>query len=220
MKKLIEVIISLILIFIFVEYILYLENLYSFAIGLFLFMPFSSFIIAPLMRVRFFFKFYSKILLVQFPNKKVYDLHLANNFDLIRFSKNCNNAKKMIFLEIVEGLLNICEEIEQEKLPKKLNIQAITFFMNHRTFKKLGFKKIRFSPQYAILFLFDYIGITISNYFVSKKFRFVNIIKTSKASMTGEDLIQNKKNLIEIKLKLKLGKNYNKSLNSDTTRGR
>ena len=211
MKKLIEVIISLILIFIFVEYILYLENLYSFAIGLFLFMPFSSFVIAPLMRVRFLYKYYSTILLVQFPNKKVYDLHLVNNFDLINFSRNKNNAKKMIFLEIVEGLLNICEEIEQDKLPKKLNIQAITFFMNNRTFKKLGFKKVRFSPQYAILFLFDYIGITISNYFVSKKFRFVNIIKTSKASMTGEDLIQNKKNLIEIKLKL--GKNYNQRFN-------
>jgi hypothetical protein len=191
MKKLIEVIISLILIFIFVEYILYLENLYSFAIGLFLFMPFSSFVIAPLMRVRFLYKYYSTILLVQFPNKKVYDLHLVNNFDLINFSRN--------------------KEIEQDKLPKKLNIQAITFFMNNRTFKKLGFKKVRFSPQYAILFLFDYIGITISNYFVSKKFRFVNIIKTSKASMTGEDLIQNKKNLIEIKLKL--GKNYNQRFN-------
>ena len=202
MKKLIEVAISLILIFIFVEYILYLENLYSFALGLFLFMPFSSFVIAPLMRVKFLYKYYSTVLLVQFPNKKVYDLHLVNNFDLINFSRNRDNARKMILLGIVEGLLNICEEIEQEKLPKSLKIQAITFFMNARTFKKLGFKKVRYTPQYAILYFFDYIGILFSNYFISKKFRLVNIIKTSKASMTGEDLIQNKKNLIEIKLKL------------------
>ena len=203
MKKLIEAIISLVLIFIFVEYILFLEDLYSFAIGLFLFMPFSSFVIAPLMRIRFLFKYYSTILLVQFPNKKVYDLHLVNNFDLINFSINKNNAKKMIFSGIVDGLINICEEIEQGKLSKNLNIQAITFFMNDRTFKKLGFKKVKFAPQYAVLYLFDYIGICVSNYFISKKFRFVNIIKTSKASMTGDDLLHNKNNLIEIKMKLK-----------------
>lgn len=202
MKKIIEVIISISLIFIFIEYILFLENIYTYAIGIFLFMPFSSFVIAPFMRIRFLFKFYSKVLLVQFPNKKVYDLHLTNNFDLIYFSINNNNVKKMIFLEIVKGLLKICTEIEEEKLPRNLKIQAITFFMNARTFKKLGFKKVRFSPQYALLYFFDYIGILISNYFVSKKFRFVNIIKTSKASMTGENLIQNKKNLEEIKLKL------------------
>lgn len=202
MKKIIEIIISVMLILVFIEYILFLEDLYSYAIGLFLFMPFSSFVIAPLMRVGFLFKYYSTILLVQFPNNKVYDLHLVNNFDLINFSRNKNNAKKMIFSGIVEGLLNICEEIEEEKLPRNLKIQAITFFMNDRTFKKLGFKEVRFSPQYAVLYFFDYIGILISNYFISKKFRFVNIIKTSKASMTGENLIQNKKNLVEIKSRL------------------
>jgi len=202
MKIFIEVIISLILIFIFVEHILYIESLYGFAVGLFLFMPFSSFVIAPLMRIPFLFRYYSAILLVQFPNKKVYDLHLVNNFDLIMFSRNKNNARRMIFLEIVEGLLNICEEIEQGKLPRKLNIQAITFFMNTRTFKRLGFTNVRFSPQYAFLFVFDYIGITISNYFVSNELRFVNIMRTTKASMTGYDLVQNKSNLTELKLRL------------------
>ena len=210
MKKIIEVIISIALILVFIEYILFLDDFYSYALGLFLFMPFSSFVIAPLMRVGFLFKYYSAILLVQFPNKKVYDLHLVNNFDLIAFSRNKTSPKKMIFLGIVEGLLNICEEIEQGKLPRSLKIQATTFFMNARTFKKLGFKKVRFAPQYAILYFFDYIGILLSNYFISKKFRLVNIIKTSKASMTGEDLIQNKVNLE--KIKQKLSKDYNKVL--------
>ena len=159
MKKIIEVIISIALILVFIEYILFLEDFYSYAIGLFLFMPFSSFVIAPLMRVGFLFKYYSPILLVQFPNKKVFDLHLVNNFDLINFSRNKKNAKRMIFLGIVEGLINICEEIEQGKLPRNLKIQATTFFMNARTFKKLGFKKVSFAPQYAILYFFDYIGI-------------------------------------------------------------
>ena len=207
MKKIIEIIISIALILVFIKYILFLKDIYSYAIGLFLFMPFSSFVIAPLMRVRFLFKYYSPVLLVQFPNKKVFDLHLVNNFDLINFSRNKTNAKKMIFLGIVEGLLNICEEIEQGKLPRSLKIQATTFFMNARTFKKLGFKKVRFAPQYAILYFFDYIGILFSNYFISKKFRLVNIIKTSKAGMTGEDLIQNKVNLE--KIKQKLGENNN-----------
>lgn len=134
-------------------------------------MPFSSFVIAPLMRIKYLFKYYSKILLVQFPNKKVYDLHLVNNFDLIKFSIKTTHVKKMIFLEIVNGLLNICKEIEQGKLPRNLKIQAITFFMNARTFIKLGFKKVRFTPQYAILHFLDYIGILFSNYFISKKFR-------------------------------------------------
>jgi hypothetical protein len=177
---------------------------------LFLFMPFSSFVIAPLIRLGFLFRYYSKILLVQFPTKKVYDLHLVNNFDLIMFARKKSNAKQMIFLEIVEGLLNICEEIEQGKLPRKLKVQAVTFFMNARTFRKLGFQKVRFAPQYAILYFFDYIGILISNYFISKKFRLVNIIQTSKASMTGEDLIQNKVNLE--RLKQKLSKTYGNSM--------
>ena len=210
MKKIIEVIISIALILVFVEYILFSKDLYGYAIGLFLFMPFSSFVIAPLMRVGFLFKYYSPILLVQFPNKKVFDLHLVNNFDLIIFSRNKANAKKLIFLGIVEGLLNICDEIEQGKLPRNLKIQAVTFFMNARTFKKLGFKKVRFAPQYAILYFFDYIGILVSNYFISKKFRLVNIIKTSKASMSGEDLMQNKVNLE--KIKQKLVKNHNEVL--------
>jgi len=202
MKRSLEIIVSLTLIYIFIEYIMFLENSFDFALGLFLFMPFSSFIIAPLMRIKLFFKFYSKVLVVQAPNKKVYDLHLASHFDLINFTNNHNNSRKMILLEIVKGLLSICKEIEEGKLPKTLKIQAVTYFMNTRTFEKLGFKNVKMSPQHAFLYLFDYVGILITNYFITKKYRFVNIAKTKRATMTGENLLENRENLLELKSKL------------------
>ncbi len=202
MKRSLEAIFALALLYIFIEHILFLESLYAFALGLFLFMPFSSFVIAPFMRVERFFKTYSQILVVQFPTKKTYDLHLASNVDLILFARNSTNPRKMIFHEIVEGLLNICREIENGVLPRTVSIQAITFFVKKTTFQKLGFKTITFAPQYAILYFFDYIGILLSNYCITKRFRFVNILKTQKATMTGEDLLQNRGNLEQLKMKL------------------
>lgn len=202
MKRILEIIISLTLIYIFIEYIMFLESSLYFALGLFLFMPFSSFIIAPIMRIKLLFKFYSKVLVVQFPNKKVYDLHLASHFDLINFSKSATNGKRMIFFEIVEGLLRICEEIEEEKLPKTLKIRAVTYFMNNRTLEKFGFVNVKITPHYAFIYMFDYVGILITNYFITKKFGFVNIVKTKKATMTGENLLKNKENLLKLKLKL------------------
>ena len=202
MKRTIEIVVSLTLIYIFVEYILFLENTFDFAIGLFLFMPFSSFIIAPLMRIKQFCKYNSRVLVVLGPNKKVYDLHLASHFDLINLFIHKNNSKRMLFVEIVEGLLKICKEIEEEQLPETLNIRAVTYFMNNRTLEKLGFKNMKISPLYAFIYMFDYIGIIISNYFITKKFSFVNIAKTIKATTSGKILLENKENLLELKAKL------------------
>lgn len=199
MKRLFELLISLCLLTFFIKYILYTESLLDFILLFFLFMPFASLAIAPLMWFNFIFKFYSKILLVQFPNKKVYDLHLASHFDLISFSRSSKNPKKMIFYEIITGLLKICEEIENKKIPMSVSIRATTFFVGDRSFKKLGFTSIKESKIFFILYLFDYIGILISNYVISKKFTFVNIYHTKKASMTGEDLVRNKANLTRMK---------------------
>ena len=198
MKIILEIIISLLLLYVFVTYILFLENTINFAIGLFLFMPFSSFVIAPFMRIEKLFKFYSDVLVVQFPNIKVYDLHLASHYDLIVFAKKNKNTKRKIFLEIINGLLKICDEIEKEILPRTIKIRAVTFFLKRRTFERLGFKNIQISPHFALLYLFDYAGIVITNYFITKKFSFINIFKTTRATMQGSNLIENKNILLKL----------------------
>jgi hypothetical protein len=169
----------------------------------FLFLPLSSFILAPFMRLNFFFRFHSDVLCVMLPNKDVYELHLANHFDLISFSRKIkSNVKKRIICEVIDGLLDICHEIENKKLPESLSIRAVTYFINKRTFEKLGFQSASVNPFKYLIFAFDYVGILISNYFVTGRFNFINIFKVRKATISGKELVANKNKLLNLKSKL------------------
>jgi hypothetical protein len=203
MKVIFESIFSGLLIFLYMAYVWPTENILGFVVLTFLFFPFGSFILAPFMRLDFFFRFHSDILCVMLPNKDVYELHLANHFDLISFSRKIkNNVKKRIICEVIDGLLDICHEIENKTLPESLKIRAVTYFINKRTFERLGFQTASVNPIKCLVFAFDYVGIFISNYFVTGRFKCINIFKVRKATITGKELMANKNKLLNLRSKL------------------
>ena len=142
------------------------------------------------------------MLLVYMANDKTYDLHNGTSFDylLVMTKKDRQiSFKNSMLLYYLEGLLAIIDKIEEEKLPASVLVRGSSYFFSERTANRLGFSiTVPKSTERLNLFI-NFIDLTWMYSLANGKLTFPKISSIKTAEIKGEDLVQYKSDLIQLK---------------------
>ncbi len=163
---------------------------------LFLFyIPLGQFSTTPFFKLTGIYKYYSPMLLGYMPNNIQIDLHSGSSFDYLFVMKKYKAGiefRKRLMTYHLEGLLNIISQIENDTVPKTVNISGTSYFFNERTLNKVGFELEKPSLFYRINLFANAIDL-IWMYSVSQgRFSIPKISKAKKASISGIKLVESK----------------------------
>ena len=98
----------------------------------------------------------------------------------------------------LEGLLKLIKLIEDKRIPTSVNIIGTSYFFSDRTLKKLGFEIVKPSLFYRLNILVNFIDLTYLYSLSKGRFTIPNLLSVKKASISGDKLVENKKNIEEI----------------------
>ena len=170
---------------------------------LFLIIPllkvFNHFSFAPLLRLIGYLHYYSPLLLIIKRKKNIWEIHGGNMFDFfinMKWNNKGTQAQRLVISNYLKGLLEIINEIERSK---KVNFElfGISYILNEKTAKKLGFSVEQVKLRRKFLFFLDYINLAIMYSFSKGEVSFPNILKTVKVSINSCDLLKSKNKITE-----------------------
>jgi len=98
----------------------------------------------------------------------------------------------------LEGLLNIIQQIENNKIPQTVTIIGTSYFFSDRTLKKLGFGIEKPSLLYRLNILVNFIDLTCLYSLSKGRFTIPNLLRVKKATISGTKILENKNNIEEI----------------------
>ncbi len=166
-----------------------------------LYIPLAQFTFTPFFKLIGVYRYYSPMLLGYMANDKQIDLHSGTTFDylwVMRKVKPGIEMRNRILMYQLEGLLNIVQQIESNKIPQTVNIIGTSYFFSDRTLKKLGFEIVKPSLFYRLNILVNFIDLTYLYSLSKGRFTIPNLLSVKKASISGDKLVENKKNIEEI----------------------
>ena len=171
------------------------------------YVPVGQFVFTPFFRLVGVYKYYSPMLLGYMANDSKIDLHSGTSFDylfVMRKYKAGIECRNILLMYHLEGLLYLITQIENKAIPATVNIEGTSYFFNERTLNKKGFQIIKPSLFYKLNLYVNFIDL-IWMYSLSKgKFSIPGLMNTKKATISGTKLIENKNQIEDIYVKLKL----------------
>ena len=164
-----------------------------------IYVPIGQFTATPFFQLVGVYKYYSPMLIGYMANDKEIDLHSGGSFDylfVMRKHKSGIAFRKRLLTYHLEGILNIISQIENNAVPKTVNISGTSYFFNERTLNKMGFELEKTSLFYRINLFANVIDL-VWMYSVSQgRFSIPKIWRAKKASISGSSLLA-KKEVIE-----------------------
>jgi len=166
-----------------------------------LYIPVGQFAFTPFFKLIGIYTYYSPMLLGYMANDSQIDLHSGGSFDylfVMRKYKTGIEMRNRILMYHLEGLLYLIQQIENNRIPKTVNITGTSYFFKDRTLNKMGFKIEKPSLFYRINLFVNFIDL-IWMYSISQgRFSIPKLWNTKKASITVIKLLENKNQIEEL----------------------
>jgi hypothetical protein len=163
-----------------------------------LYIPLAQFSFTPFFKLIGVYRYYSPMLLGYIANDKQIDLHSGTTFDylwVMRKVKPGIEMRNRLLMYQLEGLLNIIQQIENNKIPQTVTIIGTSYFFSDRTLKKLGFGIEKPSLFYRLNILVNFIDITYLYSLSKGRFTIPNLLRVKKATISGTKIVENKHNI-------------------------
>ena len=167
-------------------------------LGFFLYVPVSQFLFTPIYKLTGGYTYYSPMLLGYMSNDTQIDLHSGTSFDhlfVLRKYPSGTPLRNRILLYHLEGLLQLIQLLEEQRIPESVNIVGTSYFFNDRTLLKLGFQIEKASLFYRINLLINGIDLFWMYSLSQGKFAIPTLWDAKKASIQGNQLVQSKPKL-------------------------
>lgn len=167
-------------------------------LGFFLYVPVSQFLFTPIYTLTGGYTYYSPMLLGYMANDTQIDLHSGTSFDhlfVLRKYSSGTPLRNRILLYHLEGLLQLIQLLEEQRIPESVNIVGTSYFFNDRTLLKLGFQIEKASLFYRINLLINGIDLFWMYSLSQGKLAIPTLWNAKKASIQGNQLVQSKPKL-------------------------
>ena len=167
-------------------------------LGFFLYVPVSQFLFTPIYTLTGGYTYYSPMLLGYMANDTQIDLHSGTSFDhlfVLRKYSSGTPLRNRILLYHLEGLLQLIQLLEEQRIPESVNIVGTSYFFNDRTLLKLGFQIEKASLFYRINLLINGIDLFWMYSLSQGKLAIPTLWDAKKASIQGNQLAQSKPKL-------------------------
>ena len=167
-------------------------------LGFFLYVPVSQFLFTPIYTLTGGYTYYSPMLLGYMANDTQIDLHSGTSFDhlfVLRKYSSGTPLRNRILLYHLEGLLQLIQLLEEQRIPESVNIVGTSYFFNDRTLLKLGFQIEKASVFYRINLLINGIDLFWMYSLSQGKLAIPTLWDAKKASIQGNQLVQSKPKL-------------------------
>ena len=167
-------------------------------LGFFLYVPVSQFLFTPIYTLTGGYTYYSPMLLGYMANDTQIDLHSGTSFDhlfVLRKYPSGTPLRNRILLYHLEGLLQLIQLLEEQRIPESVNIVGTSYFFNDRTLLKLGFQIEKASLFYRINLLINGIDLFWMYSLSQGKLAIPTLWDAKKASIQGNQLVQSKSKL-------------------------
>lgn len=146
------------------------------------------------------------MLLGYMANDREIDIHSGSSFDylfVMRRYKSGIEMRNRLLMYHLEGLLRLIELIEKKSIPETVSIVGTSYFFNDRTLSKMGFEIVNPSLFYRLNLLINFIDLIWMYSLSQGKLTIPKVWNAKKASILGTKLIESKKVIEELYLKLK-----------------
>lgn len=166
--------------------------------GFLFYVPVSQFLFTPIYTLTGGYTYYSSMLLGYMANDTKIDLHSGTSFDhlfVLRKYTSGTPLRNRILLYHLEGLLQLIQLIEEQRIPESVNIVGTSYFFNDRTLLKLGFQIENASLFYRINLLINGIDLFWMYSLSQGKLAIPTLWDAKKASIQGNQLVQSKPKL-------------------------
>jgi hypothetical protein len=166
--------------------------------GFLFYVPVSQFLFTPIYALTGGYTYYSPMLLGYMANDKQIDLHSGTSFDhlfVLRKYPSGTPLRNRILLYHLEGLLQLIQLIQEKRIPESVNIVGTSYFFNDRTLIKLGFQIENASLFYRINLLINGIDLFWMYSLSQGKLAIPTLWNAKKASIRGNQLVENKHKL-------------------------
>lgn len=150
---------------------------------------FLRFITTPLLKLFGIYEYHSSLLMTVKVGPKLYELHLGTSWDFLFRSKINPISLK---LNVLEGLLVLCDKIEKDIFPKNVILKGNPYFLKSSTLARFGFKERKLNPLEYFLTLLSFVESTILLSISRKQLLFANINKNRIVYINSSDLVQHK----------------------------
>ncbi len=150
---------------------------------------FLRFITTPLLKFLGIYEYHSPLFMTVKVGPKLYELHLGTSWDFIFRSKFNSITSK---LNVLEGLLILCDKIEKEKFPKNVILRGNPYFLKSSSLSRFGFKERKLNPLEYFMTLLSFLESTILLSISRKKLLFANINNNRIIYINSSDLLRNK----------------------------
>ena len=162
------------------------------------YVPISQFLFTPIYPLTGGYTYYSPMLLGYMANDKQIDLHSGTSFDhlfvLKRYKPGIELRNRVLSFHL-EGLLQLIQLIEEQRLPETVNIIGTSYFFNDRTLTKLGFQIAKPTLFYRINLFINFIDLFWMYSLSQGKWAIPNLWNAKKASIQGNQLVLQKTKL-------------------------
>ena len=154
----------------------------------------AKYISTPLLKKIGFYKYYSPMFLTVsiFPGRV--EIHLGTSWD---FFKHRKITPKLLLGYLAEGLVNLCEDIENGTIPENKLIQGNIHYLKSSTTKKFGFNTRNYNFFEFILFLLNYIELCILKTISYGRPSIVRLQNNKIHYCRAKDLVKNKSKYFE-----------------------
>ncbi|RFC55085.1 hypothetical protein [Brumimicrobium aurantiacum] len=156
----------------------------------------APFIDVPQLKKSGKFIYYSNLFLAEKEKDGIIKVHGGTLFDYVftlEKSWSPQKRKSYILQQYLEGLLTLIETFENQD---KIKIKGTTYFVNAKTLKRFGFKKVSTDNIQKFILFYNYFNLLVSNSFVHQKLSFPSM--RNLATFEGEiSEIGKQKELIE-----------------------
>jgi hypothetical protein len=191
----------LILVYILNWWIVLINNSVIGILLIFIIVPLIQFLITPLFTLLKLYTYYSPMLVVFGSNNRVIDLHNGTSFDYLfemRKIKPGIQWERQMLSYYLQGLIEISNQIECNRISKSVVIRGSSYFISHKTATRLNFEVVETSILEKINIFLNYIDL-FWTYSLSKgKIVFPKLTKIKTVRTTGQLLSQNKQKIIDM----------------------
>ena len=171
-----------------------------------LYIPIVQFTFTPFFRLTGVYMYYSPMLLGYMANDREIDLHSGSSFDylfVMRRYKPGIEMRNRLLMYHLEGLLRLIDLIENKSTPETVSIVGTSYFFNDRTLSKMGFEIVNPSLFYRLNLFMNFIDLIWMYSLSQGKLTIPKVWNAKKAIISGTKLIESKKAIDELYLKLK-----------------
>lgn len=150
---------------------------------------FLRFITTPLFVKLGIYTYHSQMLFTVPIWKKKREIHLGTSYDFFR--TDIAGSRRML-ASLSQGMLALCEAIEQGKYPKDLLLRGTTYYFSDATLQRFGFHTRPLRLIEAIFFSLNYLELCILLSLSKRRLTFVNTDSVRIAYCRAEELLRHK----------------------------